>query len=161
MNNSRGTCIIYINVKSEIVFKTYIGVHWHGDSYQKWNLNKIADCLQTCSSNALPWTKYEVVWFKFHIWSGKLAPSLNKVIPGTKHNLDFIRSMASAGSDGLISHSHQMVSYSSHHAVMFTFPTRIFYRAVPGFAIDCPCGVWCREFTTSPLYVGPLFGNLV
>ena len=28
--------------------------------------------------------------------------------------------------------------------VMFTFPTSIFYRGVPGFATDCPCGVWCR-----------------
>ena len=45
--------------------------------------------------------------------------------------------------------------------VMFTFPTRIFYRAVPGFATDCLCGVWCRGLTTCPLYVGPLFGNLV
>ena len=44
---------------------------------------------------------------------------------------------------------------------MFTFPTRIFYRGVPGFATDCPCGVWCRGLTTCPLYVGPLFGNLV
>ena len=45
--------------------------------------------------------------------------------------------------------------------VMFTYPTRIFYRGVPGFATDCPCGVWCRGLPTSPLYVGPLFGNLV
>ena len=45
--------------------------------------------------------------------------------------------------------------------VMFTFPTRIFYRGVPGFATDCPCGVWCRWLTTCPLYVCPLFGNLV
>ena len=45
--------------------------------------------------------------------------------------------------------------------VMFTFPTRIFYRGVPGFASDCPCGVWCRGLTTYFLYVGPLFGNLV
>ena len=45
--------------------------------------------------------------------------------------------------------------------VMFTIPTRIFYREVPGFATDCPCGVWCRGLTTCPLYVGPLFGNLV
>ena len=45
--------------------------------------------------------------------------------------------------------------------VMFTFPTRIFYRGVPGFATDCPCGVWCHGLTTCPLYVGPLFGNLV
>ena len=44
--------------------------------------------------------------------------------------------------------------------VMFTFPTRIFYRGVPGFATDCPYGVWCRGLTTCPLYVGPLFGNL-
>ena len=43
--------------------------------------------------------------------------------------------------------------------VMFTFPTRIFYRGVPDFATDCPCGVWCRGLTTCPLYVGPLFGN--
>ena len=34
--------------------------------------------------------------------------------------------------------------------VMFTFPTRIFYRGVPGFATDCPCGVWCRGLTTCP-----------
>ena len=50
--------------------------------------------------------------------------------------------------------------------VMFTFPSRIFYRGVPGFATDCPCGVWCCGLTTYlttyiPLYVGPLFGNLV
>ena len=43
----------------------------------------------------------------------------------------------------------------------FTFHTRIFYRGVPGFATDCPCGVWCRGLTTCLLYVGPLFGNLV
>ena len=45
--------------------------------------------------------------------------------------------------------------------VMFTFPTRILYRGVPGFATDCLCGVCCRGLTTCPLYVGPLFGNLV
>ena len=39
--------------------------------------------------------------------------------------------------------------------------TRILYRGVPGFATDCPCGVWCRGLTICPLYVGPLFGNLV
>ena len=32
--------------------------------------------------------------------------------------------------------------------VTFTFPTRIFCRGVPGFAIDCPYGVWCRGFDT-------------
>ena len=31
----------------------------------------------------------------------------------------------------------------------------------PGFATDCPCGVWCRGLTTCLLYVVPLFGNLV
>ena len=45
--------------------------------------------------------------------------------------------------------------------VMFTFRTRIFYRGVPGFATDCPCGVWYRGLTTCPLYVGPIFRNLV
>ena len=45
--------------------------------------------------------------------------------------------------------------------VMFTFPTRIFYRVAPGFTTDCPRGVWCRGLTTYPRYVGPLFGNLV
>ena len=45
--------------------------------------------------------------------------------------------------------------------VMFTFPTRIFYRGVPGFATDCPYGVWCRGLTICLQYVGPLFGNLV
>ena len=46
-------------------------------------------------------------------------------------------------------------------SVKFTFPTRIFYKGVPGFATDCPCGVWCRGSTTCFLYVSPLFGNIV
>ena len=45
--------------------------------------------------------------------------------------------------------------------VMFTFLTRIFYRGVPGFATDCPGGVWWRGLTTCLMYVAPLFGNLV
>ena len=45
--------------------------------------------------------------------------------------------------------------------VILTFPTRIFYRGVPGFATDCHCGVWCRGLTICLLYVGPLFGNLL
>ena len=32
--------------------------------------------------------------------------------------------------------------------VIFKFPSRIFCRRVPGFATDCPCGVWCRGLTT-------------
>ena len=47
------------------------------------------------------------------------------------------------------------------NSLWFTLSTKIFYRGVPGFATDCPCGVWCRGLTTCPLYVGPLFGNLV
>ena len=39
--------------------------------------------------------------------------------------------------------------------VSFKFPSRIFCRRVPGFATDCPCGVWCRGLTTCLLYVGP------
>ena len=45
--------------------------------------------------------------------------------------------------------------------VMFTLPTRILYRGVPGIVTDCPCGVWCRGLTTCLLYVGRIFGNLV
>ena len=45
--------------------------------------------------------------------------------------------------------------------VMFTFPTRIFYRGVTGFVTGCPCGVWCRGLTTCLLYVGLLVGSLV
>ena len=32
--------------------------------------------------------------------------------------------------------------------VIFTFPTGIFYRGVPGFATGCPCDVGCRGITT-------------
>ena len=39
--------------------------------------------------------------------------------------------------------------------LIFKFPSRIFCRRVPGFATDCPCGVWCRGLTTCLLYVGP------
>ena len=45
--------------------------------------------------------------------------------------------------------------------VMFWFSTSIFYRRVPGFATDCPCGVWCRGLTTCLLYVGPRFGKKI
>ena len=31
--------------------------------------------------------------------------------------------------------------------VIFRFPTRIFNRGFPGFATDCPCGVWCLGLT--------------
>ena len=42
-----------------------------------------------------------------------------------------------------------------------TFIYLMFYSGVPGFATDCPCGVWCRGLSTCFLSVGPLFGNLV
>ena len=43
--------------------------------------------------------------------------------------------------------------------VMFIFPTRVSYRAVPGF--ECPCGAWYFGLTTCLMYVSLLFGNLV
>ena len=44
---------------------------------------------------------------------------------------------------------------------MFRFFTRVFYMGGPGFATDCPEGVWCHGLTTSLVYVGLLHGNLV
>ena len=35
----------------------------------------------------------------------------------------------------------------------------IFCRGVSGYAIDCPCDVWCRGLTTCLLHVGPPFRN--
>ena len=50
------------------------------------------------------------------------------------------------------------VQATKHFTInMFRFFIRILYRGVPGFAIDCPCGVWCRGLTTCLLYVRPLF----
>ena len=40
-----------------------------------------------------------------------------------------------------------------NHKARYRVPqpcTRIFYRRVPGFAIDCPCGIWCRGLTICP-----------
>ena len=37
--------------------------------------------------------------------------------------------------------------------VMFRFSTMIFYRWVPCFATDCPCGVWYCGLTICLLYV--------
>ena len=48
-------------------------------------------------------------------------------------------------------------SFTNYNIAMFTFPIRIFYRGVPCFAPDCPCGVWCRGLTACPLHVGPFF----
>ena len=61
--------------------------------------------------------------------------------------------------DILLEYWIEHVTFGFLH-VMFTFPTRIFQRGVPGFATDCPCGGWCRGLTCL-LYVGPFFGNLV
>ena len=46
-------------------------------------------------------------------------------------------------------------SPSDSFVLYLNFPSRIFCRRVPGFATDCPCGVWCRGLTTCLLYVGP------
>ena len=45
--------------------------------------------------------------------------------------------------------------------VTFIFSTKIFSWGCPGFATDCPCGVWCRALTTCLMYVCPLFRYLV
>ena len=55
--------------------------------------------------------------------------------------------------------------YQIHHGaigllyVTARYSTKIFYRGVSRFAIDCPCGVWCRGLTTCLLFVGPFFLN--
>ena len=38
-----------------------------------------------------------------------------------------------------------------------SYSTWIFYRGVSCFAIDCPCGVWCRGLITCSLYAYPHF----
>ena len=43
--------------------------------------------------------------------------------------------------------------------VTSSYSTWIFCGVVSGFAIDCPCDVWCRGLTTCLLHVGPPFGN--
>ena len=45
--------------------------------------------------------------------------------------------------------------------VTSSYSTWIFCRGVSGFAIDCPCGVWCHGLTTCLLHVGPPFGNRI
>ena len=40
------------------------------------------------------------------------------------------------------------------------YSPKISYRGVFGIATDCPCSVWCREFTACPLYIGLRLGNL-
>ena len=54
-----------------------------------------------------------------------------------------------------------MLPSDSFVSCLHLFSTRIFYKWVPGFATDYPCGVWCRGLTTCLLYVGPPVGNLV
>ena len=41
--------------------------------------------------------------------------------------------------------------------IMFTFPTKIFWRGGSGLVTGCPFGSWVSGLTTSPLYVGPIF----
>ena len=43
--------------------------------------------------------------------------------------------------------------------VTSSYSTWIFYKGVSGFAIDCPCDVWCRGLTTCVLHVDPPFRN--
>ena len=44
--------------------------------------------------------------------------------------------------------------YWTEHVTFGLLSTIIFYRRVPGFATDFPCGVWCRGLITCLLYVG-------
>ena len=43
--------------------------------------------------------------------------------------------------------------------VTSSYSSWIFCRGVSGFAIDCPCDVWCPGLNTCLLHVGPPFGN--
>ena len=46
--------------------------------------------------------------------------------------------------------------------IVMTVPYDVtFCWGVSGFAIDCPCGVWCHGLTTCLLHVGPPFGNRI
>ena len=40
------------------------------------------------------------------------------------------------------------VTFGLFYAI-FRVSIMIFCRGIPGYAIDCPCGVWCRGLTTS------------
>ena len=61
--------------------------------------------------------------------------------------------------DILLEYWIEQVTFGLLYA-MSTFPTRAFYRGVPGFATGCHCGVWCRGLPPRLLCVGQLFGNL-
>ena len=54
-----------------------------------------------------------------------------------------------------IIHSYAFCQIKKLYSVFLKKTSRIFCRRVPGFATDCPCGVWCRGLTTCLLYVGP------
>ena len=90
----------------------------------------IAGCFR-CKNN---------VWFR-GIWKHWYTPNLRKV-----PNKRIYRQPSNT--------RRTLVEYWIEHValgllcVMCTFPTSIFYRWVPGFATDCPCGVWCRGLTT-------------
>ena len=48
-----------------------------------------------------------------------------------------------------------ILDWTYHHQIplcKFIFSNDIFYGVVPGFAIDCPCGVWCHGLTTFLLH---------
>ena len=56
--------------------------------------------------------------------------------------------------------SFQITDWTIYHGPLLYHHShnkiRIISKCVPDLATDCPCGVWCRGWTTCPLYGGTL-----
>ena len=59
---------------------------------------------------------------------------------------------------GPLKHRNQLVTMG---LTWIAFASKLFCRGDSDFETDCLCGVWVRDLTTSPLYVGPLLRKSV
>ena len=59
---------------------------------------------------------------------------------------------------GPLKHRNQLVTMG---LTWIAFASKLFCRGVSDFETDCFCGVWVRDLTTRPLYVGPLLRKSV
>ena len=124
--------------------------------------------LDPCYAKHISWR----IKIHFHRQYTLILMTVSIIIPrcGPLRNSLYSRSVISVwfcncSSPGMFLTLHALLGYWSEHNIIaplyaqLVFSIRIFYRGVPGFTTDCPCGIWRCKLITRLLHISPLFGN--
>ena len=134
--------------------------------------------LSPCRRQAITWTNAEILFtgpfgtnfsdilIKIHTFllnkmhgkmsSGKWRPfCLGLNVLRQFHSIHYTKGVSALAP---LKHRNQLVTMG---LTWIAFASKLFCRGVSDFKTDCLCGVWVRDLTTSPLYVGPLLRKSV